>query len=224
MCRGQSAYNHMKNISPIKMWSAREQVVNSLREAILTSELKAGERLVLSDLSARLGVSATPIREALQSLEREGLVQLMPHKEAIVVGIDRKYVTDYYVTRAVLESEAAAMACEAEDLLPLQMALDEMEQIIRMEKFSEYAEANFKLHETIWKLADNERMEGILKTLFISNSLARNTSLKDNALVSFEEHKEIVRAIEERNGEEAKRKMRAHMMRSLRDTMSKYDE
>ena len=73
-------------------------------------------------------------------------------------------------------------------------------------------------------MADNERMEGILKTLFISNSLARNTSLKDNALVSFGEHKEIVKAIEMRNKEEARQKMHDHMMRSLRDTLSKYEE
>lgn len=221
--RSLTAYENMKNISPIKMWSAREQVVNSLREAILTSELKAGERLVLSDLSSRLGVSVTPIREALQSLEREGLVQLMPHKEALVVGIDRKYVTDYYVTRAILESEAAAMACEAENLSSLQTTLEQMQEIIIQERFYEYARVNCDLHETIWRLANNERMEGILKTLFISNSLARNTSLKDNALVSFEEHKEIVRAIKERNCDEAKMRMRAHLMRSLRDTLSKYD-
>ena len=162
---------YMKNISPIKMWSAREQVVNSLREAILTSELKAGERLVLSDLSARLGVSVTPIREALQSLEREGLVQLMPHKEAVVVGIDRKYVTDYYVTRAILESEAAAMACDAKDMTVLLGHLKRMEQVIEEERYQDYADANYDLHEAIWILADNERMEGILKTLFISNSL-----------------------------------------------------
>ena len=215
---------YMKNISPIKMWSAREQVVNSLREAILTSELKAGERLVLSDLSARLGVSVTPISEALQSLETEGLVQLMPHKEAVVVGIDRKYVTDYYVTRAILESEAAAMACDAKDMTVLLGHLKRMEQVIEEERYQDYADANYDLHEAIWILADNERMEGILKTLFISNSLARNTSLKDNALVSFGEHKEIVKAIQMRNKQDARKKMHAHMMRSLRDTLSKYEE
>ena len=99
-----------------------------------------------------------------------------------------------------------------------------MEQVIEEERYQDYADANYELHEAIWILADNERMEGILKTLFISNSLARNTSLKDNALVSFGEHKEIVKAIQMRNKQDARQKMHAHMMRSLRDTLSKYEE
>ena len=164
---------YMKNISPIKMWSAREQVVNSLREAILTSELKAGERLVLSDLSARLGVSVTPIREALQSLEREGLVQLMPHKEAVVVGIDRRYVTDYYVTRAILESEAAAMACDAKDMTVLLGHLKRMEQVIEEERYQDYADANYDLHEAIWILARELDIKSVFRIPSILSLSAR---------------------------------------------------
>ncbi len=213
----------MKNISPIKVWSAREQVVNVLREAIFTKELKAGERLILSELSARLGVSATPIREALQSLEREGLVQIMPHKEAIVVGVDHKYITDYYITRAILESEAAAMACSAQDFSELEMIVDRMCDVISREHYTEYTNLNKQFHECIWKIADNGRMESILKTLFVSSSLAVDSSIKENVLTAHGEHMVIMEAIRGHDSERAKKWMHEHLMRSLRDTLSRYD-
>ena len=83
--------------------SLREAVYQTLRRAILTNLLKPGERLMELKLAAELGVSRTPVREALRQLELEGLVSIVPNKGAYVIGITEKDMKDIYAARSLLE-------------------------------------------------------------------------------------------------------------------------
>ena len=90
----------------------REVVFNTLRQAILKGELKPGERLMEIALAQRLGVSRTPIREAMRKLEQEGLVVMVPRRGAQVANITEKDLNDVLEVRIVLENMAIEKACE----------------------------------------------------------------------------------------------------------------
>ena len=90
----------------------RDVVFNTLRNAILTGELEPGERLMEIKLAEKLGVSRTPIREAIRKLELEGLVVMTPRKSAEVARITRKDLTDVLEVRRVLECLAIELSCQ----------------------------------------------------------------------------------------------------------------
>ena len=92
--------------------SLRGQVFDKIRSDILNGKYKRGEELVESSIGKELGISRTPVREAIRQLELEGLVQLVPNKGAFVTGISEKDVRDIYLIRARLEGLAARMAAK----------------------------------------------------------------------------------------------------------------
>ena len=93
----------------------RDVVFNTLRQAIITGEFAPGERLMEISLANRLGVSRTPVREAIRKLELEGLVIMIPRKGAQVARITEKNLRDVIEIRTVLEEFAAVLACERID-------------------------------------------------------------------------------------------------------------
>ena len=98
--------------SLIKAMPVRVQITAILRKALFSGEYKSGDELSLTETAERLGVSRTPVREAFQTLEAEGLIELRMNRGAIVKTIDEKYITDHYEMRILLESEAAKRAAQ----------------------------------------------------------------------------------------------------------------
>ena len=94
----------------LEIMPVRVKVTAILKKAILSGEYQKGEELSLTDISNKLGVSRTPVREAFQALEAEGLIKLRMNKGALVLGVDEKFIKDHYEVRALLESEAAQKA------------------------------------------------------------------------------------------------------------------
>ena len=97
-------------VGKIHMLPAREQVASYLRKAILRREIPEGSVLTLEETARHMGVSTTPVREALQLLASQGLVKLRPNKGAVVLGMDEKAIRDHFAVRTLLEGEAAALA------------------------------------------------------------------------------------------------------------------
>ena len=95
-----------------KAMPVRVQITAILRKALFSGEYKSGDELSLTETAERLGVSRPPVREAFQTLEAEGLIELRMNRGAIVKTIDEKYITDHYEMRILLESEAAKRAAE----------------------------------------------------------------------------------------------------------------
>ena len=208
----------------IKVMSVRDQVVNILRESILTNEFKANERLDLDSLSKKMGVSITPIREALQILEQEGLIQMKPRKGAIVCSIDADYVRDYYMVRIALECAAAQFACEGDsDLSEIEASFKQMQEVIQKKDSKNYAQQNYLFHKAIWEAAGSARLENMLKSVWISRSLGVSYDVEENAQVSFHEHEKILKAILNRDGKLAYDMMRKHLERSMKDVMTHYE-
>ena len=111
--------------------SLRGQVFDKIRSDILNGKYKRGEELVESSIGKELGISRTPVREAIRQLELEGLVQLVPNKGAFVTGISEKDVRDIYLIRARLEGLAARMA--AKNITP--ELLDAMEETVVLSEY-----------------------------------------------------------------------------------------
>ena len=214
---------NVEKLIQVKMPLVREQVVNILREAILMRELNAGDPLNINDLSMKLGVSATPIREALQVLESDGLVCIKPRRGAVVADIDEKYIRDYYQTRIILECAAVQMACaEGKDLTALLKNFQKMELAVQNSEHVDYGSLNYSFHATIWSICGNERIKRLLESFWISRSISAHHDSEQNAKTSFQEHKEIMEAVVARNAERAGVAMQKHLERSMDDVLSHF--
>ena len=146
----------------------RDVVFNTLRQAILRGELKPGERLMEIQLADKLGVSRTPIREAIRKLELEGLVLMIPRRGAEVAEITEKSLRDVLEVRGALEELAVELACDRiteEGIEQLKVAAKEFEQALQSGDVTTYAEADVKFHDVIYLATENQRLIQLLYNL-----------------------------------------------------------
>lgn len=190
---------HMDEYLPL-----RDVVFNTLRQAILKGELKPGERLMEIALAERLGVSRTPIREAMRKLELEGLVVMIPRRGAQVANITEKDLNDVLEVRLALENMAIEKACNrmTEDQMDkLWIAAREFKKTMTEGNLVRLAEADVEFHEIIYQASDNRRLNQVLNNLREQIYRYRVEYLKDeetrNVLVK--EHEELYHAIKERD-------------------------
>ena len=214
----------------------RDVVFNTLRKAILKGELKPGERLMEIVLAERLGVSRTPVREAMRKLELEGLVVMIPRRGAQVANITEKDLNDVLEVRIALENLSIENACARmteEQLAELKKAGRYFEETIKEGNLVKLAEADVAFHEVIYKASDNRRLNQVLNNLREQIYRYRVEYLKEeetrNVLVK--EHEEIYEAIKNRDVKKAQEisfrhieNQREAIIRSIRaeaDTRSK---
>lgn len=146
----------------------RDVVFNTLRQAILRGELKPGERLMEIQLANKLGVSRTPIREAIRKLELEGLVLTIPRKGAEVAQITEKSLRDVLEVRRALEELAVSLACDRmtkEQMDELRWAGKEFRKTLGYNDVTKVAEADVKFHDIIYRATENERLVQLLFNL-----------------------------------------------------------
>ena len=146
----------------------RDVVFNTLRKAILTGELKPGEHLMEIHLANQLGVSRTPIREAIRKLELEGLVIMIPRRGALVAQITEKDLKDVLEVRRALDALCAELACERitqEEKQQLKAACEEFEKATETGDATTIAAADVKLHEIIIEATGNRRLIQMIKNL-----------------------------------------------------------
>lgn len=182
----------------------RDVVFQTLRQAILKGELKPGERLMEIQLANKLGVSRTPIREAIRKLELEGLVLMVPHKGAEVAQITEKNLRDVLEVRKALEELAVSLACmrmTEEDLQKLRQAQGQFEEVLTSEDITLVAEADVAFHDVIYMATDNQRLIHLLNNLREQMYRYRVEHLKQKMWHSqlLEEHKSLVVAMEKKD-------------------------
>ena len=205
-----------------KAMPTRVQVTAILKKALFSGEYKSGDELSLTEIAERLGVSRTPVREAFQTLEAEGLIELRMNRGAIVKPLDEKYITDHYDMRILLEGEAARRAAvrgmpDAEALLKKLEALRGRMDSVSTE---EYEELNFAVHSAIWTAADNERLYKFLSSLWNGPSVGIASPKLDHYIKSTQEHINILSAIQKQDAKTAQKEMAKHIERS-RDNILK---
>ena len=139
----------------------RDVVFNTLREAILKGELQPGERLMELQLASKLGVSRTPIREAIRMLEQEGLAVTMPRKGAEVARMTLKDMEDVLEVREALDELAARIACAKindEQLENLKSIRDEFKKSLDSGDVKKIAEEDVRFHDAIYEATDNAKL------------------------------------------------------------------
>lgn len=194
----------------------RDVVFNTLRQAILRGELKPGERLMEIALANRLGVSRTPVREAIRMLELEGLVIMIPRKGAQVAQITEQDLNDVLEVRLGLEELAVRFACERitdEEIKELGLAVKEFEKKMKEDDLSAQAEADVKFHEIIYGATHNRRLVQIINNIREQMYRYRIEYLKDveSRKTLVKEHYEICDALNHRDAESAVEKMCIHI-------------
>ncbi len=194
----------------------REVVFESIRGAIISGVLKPGERLMEVQLAEKLGVSRTPIREAIRKLELEGLVVMIARKGAYVADLSVKDIIEVLEVRAALEGLAsglAALRITEEEMRELEMTAQQFDKAIDAEDFDRIIEMDIEFHDRIFRAARNEKL------LQINNNLREqvqrfrvmyiNKSNKSKTLAK--EHYQIADAISKRNIAMAEKLAESHI-------------
>lgn len=184
--------------------SLGSRVFHTIREDILSGKYQPNEELKEKTIGEELGVSRTPVREALRQLELEGLVSIIPNKGAYVVGITRKDMQDIYEIRGYLEGLCAKWAaCNI-----TKEQLDELDEITFLAEFhaqkgnaEQLVELDDKFHETLYKASNSKELARVLSDFHHYLQRVRKVSLKDDtrAKQSNKEHLMIVEALKEHN-------------------------
>lgn len=209
--------------------SLKARAYDALKAAILdlniydpTAELRLDERA----LSARFGVSRTPLREALAQLDQEGLVRIVARRGIYIVRKTKAEILDMITVWAALESMAARLATKEaadEDLAALHGLVDQFSQDAVTGQLGEYSDANIQFHQTIIRLGGCPLISDITDGLFFHVRAIRQRTIseQDRARRSIVDHKEIVAALEARDTERAERLVREHTLK-LRDHVERY--
>ena len=211
----------------------RDVVFNTLRQAILKGELKPGERLMEIQLANKLGVSRTPVREAIRKLELEGLVLMIPRKGAEVAEITRQDMEDVLEVRTALEELAVKDACDHitdAQLSELKKASNEFKKaLLEGKDLVTCADADMHFHDVILSATNNRRLIQMLNNLSEQMYRYRMEYLKDERThkTLIEEHDAIRRALKKHDKVKAGAAIRVHIdyqKRSILESLTEKEE
>jgi DNA-binding GntR family transcriptional regulator len=203
-------------------------IFERVREDILSGKYVNGDKIVEAKLAEELGVSRTPVREALKQLELDGLVESLPNRGVIVKGITDQDIEDIYSIRLAIEAIAARWAVERmedAEVEQLKEIYDLMEFYTFKEDVQKTFELNTKFHETMYRGTKSRYLEHVLKDFQLFIKSTRNESLKSEGRIdrALEEHKRILDAFHDRDPEQAVEAIVGHLVNS-RNNVSKLIE
>ena len=207
-------------LKQITVLPIRERVASELRNALFSGSFSAGQELGQDFLASKLGVSRMPIREALQQLAVEGLIELRTNRGAIVKDVSQDYIREHFEVRLTLECDAVARACRLiSDLSELEYIHEEQRQAIEADDMDKTNLCNQAFHMYIWDHAGNSKLRTILVQLWNGLSIGTVVRPTVHAWKSYEEHGRIIQAFREKDSETAVRIMRDHIQRSMENMM-----
>ena len=194
----------------------RDVVFNTLREAILKGDLKPGERLMELQLASKLGVSRTPIREAIRMLEQEGLAVTTPRKGAEVAKMTLKDMEDVLEIRDALDELAVRIACQKisdEQLKQLEDMKELFEKSTQTGNVKKIAEADVTFHDVIYEATGNPKLVTLLNNLREQVYRYRVEYIKDpkNYPTLIAEHEAILESLQNRDVKNAVEAMHVHV-------------
>lgn len=211
----------------IKKSILRHDVSQRIRESIFNNELKPGERIVETKIAKQLGVSQSPVREAIRELELMGLVESTPFLGSFVKKLSKKDIKDAYKLRAYLEMLAADEAAKNitdQQLKEIARLLKKMRTAANMGKVKEFVELDISFHKKIISIADNPLLErmwdmvNLAQWTFITAKISKR-SLHDLA----GRHEDIYRSLQEHDSEKAANCLKSHIEELAEEVISEFD-
>lgn len=205
-----------------KAYEALKAAISNMNIYDRDAQLRLDER----DLSARFGISRTPLREALAQLDQEGLVRVVARRGIFIVRKTKSEILDMITVWAALESMAARLATKEakdSDIQALHSLVDQFSHDEVARQMGEYSDANIRFHQAIIGLGNCPLIGEIANNLFLHVRAIRHRTIfeQDRARRSVVDHKEIVAALEARDTERAERLVREHTMK-LRDHVERF--
>jgi DNA-binding GntR family transcriptional regulator len=203
-------------------YSLRGRVFNKIREDILSGAYHENEELKENTLASELGVSRTPVREALRQLELEGLVAIIPNKGASVTGITSKDIHDIYMIRSYLEGLCAKWACEH----ITESQIEALDEIVYLSEFharrshhEQLVDLDNKFHDLIYKASGSKILDHVLSDFhhYVERIRKITLSRTSRATKSNEEHALILDAIKKRDGDLAEKLAHEHIMNTIKN-------
>jgi len=208
--------NNLNKINIDEYKPLRDLVFKNLRNSILNGDFYPGQRLMEIQIAQSLGVSRTPVREAIRKLELEGFVVMLPRKGAYVADISLKEIKEVLEVRASLEGLAAYLATDRiseDEIKHLEKIVKSMSKDLSMEEF---LMKDVEFHEYISKASSNKKLHSIINSLWEQVYRFRVTYISDDENIAniIKEHKLILEAIKSRNSSMAKRYAKEHIEKS----------
>ncbi|MBR6556111.1 MAG: GntR family transcriptional regulator [Clostridia bacterium] len=210
---------------PERDTSLGAKVFREVEQRIIDGSYAPGESLTEIRLSTELGVSRTPVREALRQLEREGLVHNIPNKGAVVVGISEKDIADIYDIRITLEGLAARLA--AENATPEE--LDSLRQIVELQEYFvskndslQVRQLDSAFHNSLYEACRSRPLRQTLASFSTYTRRVRELSVRTEgrATASVAEHRHIYEAILRKDSEGAEASAKAHILKAKENVMA----
>jgi DNA-binding GntR family transcriptional regulator len=191
-----------------------EAAVERLRQAILSGEIAPGQWLRQDELAESLGISSTPIREALRRLESDGLVEHVPHQGVKVVAYSLNTAREYYQLRAMLEPYALRLAAERlrpADLAELERLVAQAQDLLARQAMAELTEANWRFHEHLLGLCGSRLVQDVVGRVRRSFPLDTLLMIPERAAASVAEHQLIIAALRNKDLAAAEQEMRTNI-------------
>ena len=203
-------------------YSLRGRVYDRIRDDILNGVYKEHEELKEATLGEKMGVSRTPVREALRQLELEGLVEIIPTKGARVTGITKKDIEDIYQIRYLLEGLSARWATEhvtQEQLEKMEETLYLTEFHAKKGNFAQVYDLDSQFHELMYEASGSKMLNHILSDFHMYVTRIRKTTLASDSRSknSTEEHRAILDAIKDRDAERAEASAHKHVLSTIKN-------
>ena len=221
-----------RRLLPVKLDSykpLREVVYETLREAIKTGGLTPGERLMEIQLAEELGVSRTPVREAIRKLELERFEVMIPRRGTYVANLSLKDINEVFEIRAALDGLAAGLAAERiteEELEQLERLLVEISEHIDQHDNEKIVATDEAFHDILYRASRNERLVGIIYNLREQFTRFRSVSINYPGRLqnTLEEHRQLVEAIARREPDMAQQKAREHIENAEQTLLLELDQ
>jgi len=205
----------------------KDQVVELLRNAILSGDLEPGNRLTQEELAARFNVSMTPVREAIQQLVAEGILDHSPYKGVQVAEVSPMEVTELYLMRGAVESLAVRVGVpnlKISDVQRLRSLHEQIKIANALGNVTEIRKLNYEFHDLLYQAANMPRLYKLIQTLWIQSPWDTLYVIPNRTTRIVEEHQWIVSAIDQGDAQAASQAMQAHLeagMQMLIDFLGK---
>jgi DNA-binding GntR family transcriptional regulator len=213
---------HLQGLKPFRRVyekkSLGDRVFETLKQGIMRGSIEPENRLIESRIAGTLGISRTPVREAIHKLEREGFLKKLPRGGFIVLGLTRKQIEETFGIRSVLESYAARLSAinhEAPELIALEEKIDEYEMHLNRGMPGELTRINTEFHDLLYALSRSPKLNKMIYDLRDQIYRFRQLILKNHELarISNEDHKLMLEFIRRRDADGVERLVREHILR-----------
>jgi DNA-binding GntR family transcriptional regulator len=228
----RAALNNL-DIGPLQAFQERkslgEHVFESLKQAIIKGRISANEWLVESHIAETLGISRTPVREAIHKLEREGLIERQPRGGFTVLGLNRADIEETFGLRGLLEGYAVRLAVvkhQPEELRALEKKINEFQKALDHKKMDLLPVINTEFHDLLYGLSKSPKLISMINGLRDQIYRYREMILKERkfAATSNLDHKRILQHIRNRDAEGAERLVKDHISRGQATVLKTYDK